>query len=45
MLVSEHLGENQKIMEIIERFNDMDRAEYEDSIKFEESNHEWRQAA
>jgi hypothetical protein len=32
-------------MEIIERFNDMDRAEYEDFVKFEESNHEWRQAA
>lgn len=45
MLVSEHLGGNQKLREIIERFNDMDRAEYEDSIKFEESNHEWRQAA
>lgn len=45
MLVSEHLGENQKLMEIIERFNDMDRAEYEDSINFEESNREWRQSA
>ncbi|MCX7093743.1 MAG: transcriptional regulator [Methylobacter sp.] len=44
-LVSEHLGENQKLIEIIERFNDMDRFEYEDSLKFEESNHEWKQAA
>jgi DNA-binding transcriptional regulator YiaG len=44
-LVCEYLGENKTLMEIIDRFNNMDQAEYEESIRFEEFDHEWKIAA
>lgn len=45
VLVSEYLGENQKLIDIIHRFNDLDRSEYESSMSFESEDHEWRMAA
>lgn len=44
-LVSECLGENKTLMDIIERINNLDRDEYEEAIRFEECNHQWRLAA
>lgn len=44
-LVCEYLGENKTLMEIIERFNNMDQAEHEGSIRLEEQDHEWKIAA
>jgi putative transcriptional regulator len=41
-LVCEYLGENKTLMEIIDRFNNMDRDEYEQAIRFEAFDHEWK---
>jgi len=45
MLVSECLGENQSLMDMIERINSLDRDEYEKALHFEECNHQWRISA
>jgi putative transcriptional regulator len=44
-LVGEYLGENKTLMEIIERFNNLDQDEYGESMRLEEQNHEWKIAA
>ena len=44
-LVGEYLGENKTLMEIIDRFNTMDRDDYDEAIRFEDRNHEWKIAA
>lgn len=44
-LVSEYLGENRTLTEIVEKFSDLDRDAHENAIKFEESNHHWKVAA
>ena len=45
LLVAELHGENSRVRETIERFNDMDRDAYEQSLHFEEFDHHWRIAA
>lgn len=44
-LVGEYLGENQTLIAIIDRFNTMDRDDYNEAMRFEERNHEWKIAA
>jgi len=44
-LICEHLGDNKTLMEIIDQFNNMDKIEYDDSMRFEDLNHEWKIAA
>ena len=45
LLVAESHGENSKVRETIERFNDVDRDAYEKSLHFEEREHSWNIAA
>lgn len=45
MIVIEFHGENSRLTEIIDKFNEIDRDAYEQSLKFEESNNSWKIAA
>lgn len=44
-LVSEYLGQNQKLIDIIERFNDLDRDSFEETLRFEDVDNHWQLAA
>lgn len=44
-LVCEHIGENKTLMEIIDHFNNMDKVEYDESMRFEDLDNQWKIAA
>ena len=44
-LVSEHLGDNKTLMEIINHFNNLDKIEYDEFMRFEDLNNQWKIAA
>jgi len=44
-LVSEYLGQNQKLIDIIERFNDLDRIYFDETLRFEDIDNHWKLAA
>jgi DNA-binding transcriptional regulator YiaG len=44
-IVGEYLDENYKLMDILEQFSDLDKPDFKDEVKFEESYAQWKEAA
>lgn len=44
-IVGEYLNENQKLIDILEHFNDIDKPDFIEEIRFEECQEIWKEAA
>ncbi|SJM94980.1 hypothetical protein [Crenothrix polyspora] len=44
-IVGEYLDENYKLLDILERFSDLDKPDFKAEMKFEESQAQWKEAA